>query len=149
MSLGSWRHGMQAHQARLIKALLKCGGNPRLPDSQGLTPLHQASYYAAGAGVGSGRKCVWHFQPAACCVHSKRCSAAHGDLLVPGRLRARGQLPCSCGHAHLKLQGACPTERSRRALVSAASTPAETIRLLVEAGADPLVHNGMHPSRWR
>ncbi|KAI7838856.1 hypothetical protein COHA_007379 [Chlorella ohadii] len=71
VSLGSWRHGMQAHQARLIKALLKCGGNPRLPDSQGLTPLHQASYYAAGA---------------------------------------------------------------------------ETIRLLVEAGADPLVHNGMHPS---
>lgn len=70
-SLGAWRPGMQAYQARLMKALLKSNGNPSLRDSQGLTPLHQASYYAAGA---------------------------------------------------------------------------ETIKLLVEAGADPLLSSGWHPS---
>lgn len=45
---------MQAYQARLVRALLACGGKPCLPDSQGLTPLHQASYYAAGAGASCG-----------------------------------------------------------------------------------------------
>lgn len=55
-SLGAWRPGMQAYQARLMKALLKSNGNPSLRDSQGLTPLHQASYYAAGAGACRGRR---------------------------------------------------------------------------------------------